>query len=1427
MGGESLTGGKRGRVRNLVLITGLAGLAGSFIFGCSYLPIKWSQEPAQKASASTSASQKAQANIISQTYGKLPMSFEANQGQSDKQVKFLARGSGYTLFLTDTEAVLALRKVDPKVKEEKKAENRPADFKKAAHSEKVEYTTMRMKLEGANANSPVVGLAELPGKVNYFIGNDPAKWHTNIPTYSKVQYSEVYPGINLVYYGNQAQLEYDLVVQPGADPNQIKLSFKGTEDLRTDTSGDLILRAGGGEVRLVKPGVYQNINGVKKGISVKYVLNKPDPGGHATASLTVGIEVAAYDKTKSLIIDPVLSYSTYLGGEGSEFGLGIAVDGSGNAYVAGFTDSPNFPTASPLQSANNGSVDVFVSKFNATGSALIYSTYLGGSGDDSDYGIGVDGSGNAYVAGSTDSTDFPTVNPLQSVNRGFGDVFVSKLNASGSALVYSTYLGGTGPDEEWGMAVDAAGNAYVTGSTGSICIDVGQFCYPTTVSAFQGLFIGGTTDAFVTKLNTDGSALVYSTYLGGGGDETAYGIAVDGSGNAYVTGYTASTDFPTASPLFGSDATNGNAFVTKFNSSGSGLVYSTYLGGSNGAEIGNAIAVFAGEAYVTGLTSSSNFPTASPLQGTIGGGTDAFVTRINGAGSALVYSTYLGGSGDDHGDGIAVDGAGNANVAGVTASTDFPTANAFQSSFGGGISDGDAFVARFKPAGTALDYSSYLGGSNDEHSGAIAVDITGNAYVTGYTGSTDFPTCPHTPASPLCPSTGTPLQEANAGSSDAFVAKISSSGDITPPAAPINLVVTDTSSGKIFLSWDPNSEPDLAGYRVYFGSISGSYGFVIDVGNFTDYTVTGLGGGTFYLAVKAFDTSGNQSGFSNEVSATLIGNQPPVLAPIGNQSVDEGVQLQFTVNATDPDAGNTLSFSATGLPQGATFSAAPGQPSPATGTFSWIPNSAQSGVYYVHFSVTDGTLIASEDITVTVNDTTVDGDGDGVPDSSDNCPTVANADQADSDGDGVGDACDNSPLDPNPGQQDSNGNGVGDASDGKVTTDLAPPIDSSYVPGGPVDINVKVTFTKDAIPSSCIDGGGQPGYLVVVPDPYNILLRVFDGSGNEVLPDQIPEGPGRVLADPSVTGSNLACISSTKSLYTTVRLSDQFTQLPIDSYIVYANYVNFETDPRTDPATGLCRPGATECLGRIWQGIAPAAMSFTIGPDLIVYTFTAADSRTNIKIGDTEMNIGDPAAGPFMVSFYYTTNTASPSSGTLIGTRSLSGLACCKGYKSTITTFPVPASTPVGTAYYVCAVTDSGNAVNEANETNNITCAPGTYEVGPDLWIHTLSVMKTAGKLYITDVEENDGNQAAGPFTVSLYLSTDAVYDSLDTLIGSRGISGLAGGGATNNATTVIPTSGVPSGTYYIIAVSDSGHAVTETHEDNNTRATAGTYVTP
>ncbi|MGH9891922.1 MAG: SBBP repeat-containing protein, partial [bacterium] len=620
---------------------------------------------------------------LSGNYARLPLSFEENRGQTDPEVKFLSRGPGYTLFLTADEAVLRL-----------KGAEQPA--------------VLRLRLVDANPAPKVTGLDPLPGKSNYLLGNDPAKWRTNVPHYARVRFENIYPGIDLVYYGTeQGQLEYDFIVHPGADLAAIRLNVDGADHLRISDDGDLIVFLPSGELRLRQPLVYQDTDAGRTHIPGGYVLR---------GKRRVSFQVAAYDTSRPLILDPVLVYSTYLGGFNDDRGHDIAADGAGNSFVTGVTVSPNFPTQNALQptpGTMSDSGDAFVTKLNAAGSMLVYSTYLGGSNLDQARSIHVDSSGNAYIAGFSASSDFPTTSGAfdTSLNNdeGTSDVFMAKLNADGSALLYSTYLGGSGPEEADSIAVDLSGNAYVTGGTAS-------FDFPVTPGAFN------TTpgqESFVARLNATGSALVYSTYLGGSGLDFTNGIAVDGAGNAYVTGVTSSTDFPTTPGAFdqtcGTDGlcngnfNQGDAFVTKLNATGSALVYSTYLGGSGAEEAADIAVDSFGAAYITGITTSLDFPTAAALQPTCANCQiefDAFLTKLNPAGFVLEYSTYLGGNGQDWVQAIALDAQRNAYLTGATNSTDFPMANAIQASLGGSF---DQFITRVSRKGSVVAFSTYLG----------------------------------------------------------------------------------------------------------------------------------------------------------------------------------------------------------------------------------------------------------------------------------------------------------------------------------------------------------------------------------------------------------------------------------------------------------------------------------------------------------------------------------------------------------------------------------------------------------------------------------------------------------------------------------------------------------------------------------------------
>jgi hypothetical protein len=721
----------------LILTSLLCLIVAPMMLGRRYPPAR----PAAGAGATPpSSSERAR-----EAYGRIPLSFEANRGQADEAVDFIARGAGYALFLKPTEAVFTLRNSESKA--------------------------LRMRLVGADASAEAEGADELEGKANYFVGDDPSKWRANVQTFGRVRYAEVYRGVDVVYYGNQRQLEYDLRVAPGADARAVSLEFEGADKVELGDGGELLLTLGESVVRQPKPFVYQETAGTRREVEGGYAVER---GGR------VRFELGEYDAALPLVIDPVLVYSTYLGGSGGDQAWAVKVDSTGSAYIAGYTTSTNFPTSNAIQAANAGFQDAFVAKINAAGTALVYSTYLGGNGGDQARGLDIDSSGAAYVTGFTGSTNFPTANAFQAA-QGAGnaqDAFVTKLNASGSALVYSTYLGGDGALEFGeGIAVDSAGNAYLTGVTDSTN-------FP-TANPIQAAEAGGG-DVYIAKLNAAGSALVYSTYLGGSDFEIAEGIAVDSSGNAYVTGDTRSTNYPTANARQAANGGGQDAFVTKVNAAGSALVYSTYLGGS-ASDQGESVAVDpAGNSYVTGTTDSTNFPTANAFQPANGGVSvtqDAFVTKLNAAGTALVYSTYLGGTGGEVGHGIAVDSAGAAYVTGGTGSNNtFPTANAIQCARAGGA---DVFVTKINAAGNALAYSTYIGGSNSsstiELGRFIAIDSAGNAYVAGGTNSTDFPVV-------------NPIQSTYAGSDfglagDAFVLKLSDA--LSGPASALQFTLTN------------------------------------------------------------------------------------------------------------------------------------------------------------------------------------------------------------------------------------------------------------------------------------------------------------------------------------------------------------------------------------------------------------------------------------------------------------------------------------------------------------------------------------------------------------------------------------------------------------------------------------------------------------
>ena len=677
---------------------GIAMLFGSLVG----VPTAWSVEPAT-------------AKTVRVATLALPLTFQPNHGQFDRKVQFLSRLPGVSVLLASTESILVLGQ-----------QNSPRPL------------LLRMRFLGADPSPEITGLDVVSGVHHYLIGRDPARWIGDIPRYAKVRYGGVYPGIHVVYYGTGGQLAYDVIVEPGADPHDVVLGIDGVEAMTIDRTGDLVLSVD--DMRLIyrRPVIYQQSTDSVVGAIRTRV---PIEGGYRiTSDGNVGFRVGAFDRTKPVVIDPVLVYSTYLGGIGVDRGSGVGVDGSGNVFVAGTTNG-RFPIQDSLQSADAGVQDVFVAKLSPQGDALIYSTIVGGHDIDVANDLAVDDDGHVYVIGSTFSEDFPvTDSSFQTTLDSGVDAFVFKLNPDGNMLVYSSFLGGDDSDLGIGIAVNALGEAFVTGRTNSGDFPIGN-------DAVRQQSSGGS-DAFVTRLDAGGTAIISSTYLGGRGDDQGGAIIVDSLGRATVTGMTRSDDFPVTSEGMQTDfGGRSDGFVTRLSADGMQIEYSTYLGGEGNDEGRDIVVDTTGSVYVVGGTHSSDFPiTDGVLQPTFGSfrsgavNGDAFVSRLDSAGGALIFSTYVGGQGDDTGHGIAVDDTGHAYIVGRTTSNDFPIVNAVQADKRGGLFDGDMFATKMTPEGSGLVYSTYLGGRRDEIGTAIVVDGDGNAYITGSTRSADFPT---------------------------------------------------------------------------------------------------------------------------------------------------------------------------------------------------------------------------------------------------------------------------------------------------------------------------------------------------------------------------------------------------------------------------------------------------------------------------------------------------------------------------------------------------------------------------------------------------------------------------------------------------------------------------------------------------------------
>ena len=1420
----------------------------------------------------------ARGELALDAWAGLPLIFEERGVDGSSPGIFIGRGQSHAVVL-DPAGVTLLAAPSRLPSREQDVRLRPPNAKVDTSPRPL----VRMRLLHANP-APAAVPESRQGIVNYFIGNDPAAWRRSVPTYARVRYRDVYPGIDLVYYGSPQRLEYDFVVAPGSDPSAIGLAVEITEngdgqpDAVLEPDGSVVLPTAEGRLRLHRPTIYQEVDGSRRSVSGRYTLTRSvEPSN----GLLLAFEVDAYDLSRPLVIDPILEYATYVGGLANETVLGIALDGSRNTYITGYTASSTFV---PGGGSAHGDLDVFVTKLNPSGTVVLYTTFLGGSGSDAGMAIAVDAAGNAHVTGVA-LAGFPTTsaNAAFASPLGEDDAFLAKLSPDGATLLYSTYLGGAGDDAGLGVAVDAAGNAYITGYTQSSD-------FPASVGDTS---LGGPRDAFVAKVNTLGSglsSLVYGTLLGGTGSDEGHAIAVDTAGNAYVTGATSSTDFPTSvscpacnpATFAAFDSTLGgpqDAFITKLNATGSVLIYSTYFGG-DGDDIGYAIgADTSNRAYVTGSTNSSaaTFPLRNAYQATAGGGTDAWVARIvtnlDGS-SSRGNTTFLGGAGDDVGLAIALDSANNAYVTGATTSSTpvggFPTLTPIFPTFGGGTTD--AFVAKLSMSQTGaaqLLFSTYLGGTGTDQGNAIAVDSAATVYVAGVT-SGSFPT------------TAGVVAEDPIGGDDAFVAKISQGADliITTLTIPgrggsgslITATVTTKNQGeaavgasttKLFYAdtIDLANPTELASHDIPGGLAPGAS---------DDWTTTvtlpaSISIGTHYVFTVADATNVvTESLESNNrfVRSILIGPDL-VVSSLTVSSV--GTTLSITDTTVNQGGGDAAVSSTTSfyVSTDATLDVGDGPPVASRTIGPLTAGASSTATTQVTLNLAAGTynIIAQADggnavIEVSeTNNTRSRLFGVGV----DLTPTTLTAPA----GSGAGQ---NITID----YTVTNNGAIGSL---QTTMDLFLSADQT-IDAGDTPLTGTPIVISDIAPGAAISGSFQVTLPNVPSGTYSIIARVDPtnaiaetNKNNNTRARSITLG-GDLVAY-FLNAPSTAVAGSTISISETVRNSGGMSvNTPFTVRIFLSPTATFDPATATELANrtinsldpggtsavshsvslGLgTTPGSYFVISRVDAENSVAELSETNNTlskaltvtspaqaDLVVNFLnatTAVAKDTPFNVSNTVKNVGTAPAGnastTITVAIHLSTTTGVDGSVAVLQTRTFNGPLNVGASNNASTSVTIPASVSPGN-YYIVVLADPAVTVPESNEGNNTASKVIAVSL-PDLSVNSLTAPSTTtigGQISVTDSTRNTGLGDAPQTTTRYYLSLDQTLDpAVDSLIGSRTVDPIARNTTNTGSATVTVPLGF-TGSMFIIAQANAGGAA-ETNTTNNTLARAITIVGP